>query len=151
MVRTDLLNPILTPARTKICMGICFLRQRIGVILWSENWWGGTEWQRGKEWMCFHTLHVHVFSHLIPFCISWSPALPKLLYRKDDLRYRIGSWQNWCHALKCQTLSASQPSSHMTAMSSLELIYLLSLLRTLCLILDGSSATLAVNNTCSGQ
>lgn len=29
-------------------------------------------------------------SFSIPLCVNWSPALTKLLYRKDDLRDRIG-------------------------------------------------------------
>lgn len=38
----------------------------------------------------FHMSHMHVLSHLIPFCVNWSPALTKPFYRKDDLRNRIG-------------------------------------------------------------
>lgn len=151
MVRTDLLIPILTPERTKIRMETCLLRQDIGVIPWSENWRAGTGWLIGKEWICFHMLSI---CHVPCACsFSLNSLLCKLVFCPYWTITQKG-WsqrQNWCQALKHQTLSASQPSSHMTTMSSLELIYLLSVLRTFCLILEGSSATLAVNNTCSGQ
>lgn len=84
-----------------------------------------------------HVLYVHVLSHFIPFCINWSPVLTKLLYSK------------WWSKIK-PFLPATQ-DSHMITVSSLELIYLLSLLGMLHLNLEGSSAIPALNNTCSGQ
>lgn len=88
-----------------------------------------------------HLALVH--SYFIPFHIYWTPVFTKLSYSKE-FTYRIG-------IMHIKPFLPATQGRHSITLPSLELIYLFSQLSTFYLNLEGSFATLAWNNPCSGQ